>query len=124
VTRSRASARKAGSAFESIVAAYLARHVDDRVERRTRNGSKDRGDVSGLRHMGERIVIEVKDHGGRVEVGPWLNEVEVERLHDDALVGMVVAKRRGKGDPADQLVIMTLADLVALLTGERPEVAQ
>jgi hypothetical protein len=54
VTRSRASAKKAGSAFETLVANYLASTVDDRVERRTRNGGKDRGDLSGLRHMGER----------------------------------------------------------------------
>lgn len=39
MTRTRTSARKAGSAFESLVVAYLAR-----------NGSKDRGDVSGPRH--------------------------------------------------------------------------
>jgi hypothetical protein len=32
----------------------------------------------------------------------------------------VVAKRRGKGNPGELLVAMTLADLVALLTGERP----
>jgi hypothetical protein len=120
VTRSRASAKKAGSAFETLIAAYLAAHVDDRIERRTRNGSKDRGDISGLRHMGARVVVEAKDYGGRVDVGPWLPEVEVERLNDDAVAGLVVAKRRGKGDPADQLVIMTLADLVALLNGQRP----
>ena len=50
MTRTRTSARKAGSAFESLVVALLAEHVDDRIERRARNGSKDRGDVSGLRH--------------------------------------------------------------------------
>ena len=122
MTRTRASAKEAGSKFETLIANYLARTVDDRIERRSRNGAKDRGDLSGLRHMGERVVVEIKDHGGQLQVGPWLNEAEIERGNDDALVGMVVAKRRGKGDPADQLVIMTLADLVALLTGERPAV--
>lgn len=47
MTRTRTKARKAGSAFESLVVAFLAEHVDDRIERRARNGSKD---VSGLRH--------------------------------------------------------------------------
>jgi hypothetical protein len=103
-----------------LIAIYLAATVDDRIERRTRNGSKDRGDLSGLRHLGERIVVEVKDYGGQLRIGEWLGEVEVERLNDDATVGMVVAKRRGKAHPADQLVIMTLRDLVALLTGSRP----
>jgi hypothetical protein len=124
VTRSRASAKKAGASFESLIAAYLAAHVDDRIERRTKNGSKDRADVSGLRHMGQPIVIEVieaKDHGGRLEVGPWLNETEVERLNDDAGVGLIIAKRRGYARPESQIVIMTLGDLISLLTGERPE---
>jgi hypothetical protein len=120
MTRNRASAKKAGTAFETLVADYLAVHVDDRVERRSRNGARDRGDISGLRHMGERVVVEAKDYGGRVEVGLWLTEAEVERGNDDAVAGLVVAKRRGKSDPADQLVLTTLADLVALLTGQRP----
>src|SRR5687768_18573208 len=104
MTRSRASAKKAGSAFETLIAGYLAKHVDDRVERRTRNGSKDRGDISGLRHMGERIVVEAKDFGGRVNIGPWLTEADIERGNDDAVAGLVVAKRRGTMNPADQIV--------------------
>lgn len=119
VTRSRATARKAGSAFESEVVAYLAAHVDDRIERRARNGSKDRGDVSGLRHMGERVVVECKNHA-RLDLAGWL--AEVERGNDDAVAGLVVHKRHGKADPAEQLVTLRLVDLVALLTGERPEV--
>src|SRR5512132_1043317 len=123
MTRSRASTRKAGSSFETLTAGYLAKYVDDRVERRSRNGARDRGDISGMRHMGERLVVECKDLGGRLNVGPWLNETELERLNDDAVAGLVVAKRRGTTNPADQIVIMSLADLVALLTGERPEEA-
>jgi hypothetical protein len=120
VTRSRASARKAGTAFETLIASYLARAIDDRIERRSRNGSKDRGDISGLRQMGERLVVECKDLGGRVNIGPWLTEAEIERLNDDAIAGLVICKRRGKGQAGDQVVLLTLADLVALLTGQRP----
>jgi hypothetical protein len=64
--------------------------------------------------------METKDFGGQLRVGEWLTEAELERLNDDATVGMVIAKRRGKGQPGDQLVLMTLADLAALLTGQRP----
>lgn len=119
MTRTRASARKAGSAFESLVVAFLAAHVDDRIERRVRNGSKDRGDVSGLRHLGERVVVECKNHA-RLDLAGWLAEAEMERGNDDATAALVVHKRHGKGDPAEQLVTMRLIDLVALLTGERP----
>lgn len=118
--RSRASAKAAGTRFESAVVGYLAEHVDDRIERRRQSGAQDRGDISGLRFMGQRVVLEAKDYGGRVEVGTWLNEAEVERGNDDAGVGLVIAKRRGHGDPGDQIVLLTLRDLVSLMTGSRP----
>lgn len=118
--RSRASAKAAGSRFERTIADYLAEHVDDRIDRRVKTGSKDRGDIGGVRHLGQRLVLEAKDYGGRFNVGPWLGEAEVERGNDDAGVGLVVAKRRGTAQPGEQVVMMTLADLVSLITGERP----
>jgi len=120
MSRSRASAKAAGSRFERSIADYLAQHVDDRIDRRVKTGAKDRGDISGLRHMGSRVVIECKDYGGRINAGTWLAEAETERGNDDAMTGVVIAKRRGKADPADQLVLMTVADFVSLLMGDRP----
>jgi hypothetical protein len=119
VTRSRASAKAAGTRFETSVVAYLQAHVFDGIERRAKTGAKDRGDVSGLRHMGGRLVIEAKDCA-RVDLAGWIAEAEVERANDDALAGLVVHKRRGKASAGDQYVTLTLADLVALLTGARP----
>ena len=118
MTRNRASAKKAGSLFERVVADYLAREVDDRIERRVRNGNKDRGDISGVRTlMGERVVLECKDYGGVYHVGEWLSEAEVERGNDDAVVGAVVAKRRGKSDPSEAVVFMTLEAFARLVGG-------
>ena len=122
MSRSRASAKAAGAQFESLVARYLAEHVDDRVERRRLSGRRDRGDISGLRHMGERLVVETKNYGGQLKPTEWTKEAHIEAGNDDALVGIVVAKRRGTSNPGEQWVLMTLADLVALLTGENPEV--
>ena len=121
MTRNRKSAKTAGTSFETLVAGYLNEHIDDRIERRRQTGSKDRGDIAGLRHMGGRVVVEVKEYGGRLLPGPWLNEAEVERGNDDATAGIVVAKRRGTTRPGDQIVLMTLRDLVSLLTGERKD---
>ena len=122
MARNRRSAKGAGTWFESLVAGYLAEQLDDdRIERRSKNGAKDRGDVTGVKHLGQRIVIEAKDYGGQVKVGPWLNEAEIERGNDDAGVCLVVAKRRGTTKPGEQVVLMTLADLVSLMTGERPD---
>lgn len=117
--RNRASAKKAGTAFETLIAAYLAEHVDNRIERRTRHGRSDRGDIAGLRHMGERVVIECKDTS-RWTPGEWLREAEIERGNDDAVAGLVVAKKRGTADPGDAVVLMSLRDLTSLLLGYRP----
>ena len=119
--RSRASAKAAGTRFATSIATYLAEQLDDdRIERRATTGAKDRGDIAAVRHLGQRVVIEAKDYGGRILAGTWLNEAEIERGNDDAGVGLVIAKRRGLADPADQLVIMTVRDLVSLMTGSRP----
>ena len=118
MTRNRASAKAAGTRMETLVATYLAAHVDDRIKRRTRNGGKDRGDISGLRHMGARVVVEVKSTA-RPDLAGWAAEAEIERRNDDANAALVIHKRHGKGQPGDQWVTCTLADLVALLNGDR-----
>lgn len=121
MTRSRASAKAAGTRFERSVADYLATVLDDdRIDRRVRNGAKDRGDITGLRAHGQRIVLELKDVT-RTNLAGWVTEAHIEAGNDDALVGLTVHKRRGTGDPGEQYVTCTLADLVALLTGRRPE---
>lgn len=118
--RSRTSARKAGSDFERKIADALAAHVDDRIDRRVKTGAADKGDIGGVRtHRGKRVVLELKNYGGRYNVGPWIDEAEKERMNDGADVGIVVAKRRGTTDPLQQVAFMSVADLIALLTGER-----
>ena len=122
--RSRRSAKAAGSRFERSIADYLAEHIDDRIDRRPKTGAKDRGDIGGVRLSpalrGGRIVIECKD-SARTQLAGWAAEAEVERGNDDAVAGIVVHKRHGIGDPGQQWVTCTLDDLVALLTGERPQ---
>ena len=121
MSRSRASAKAAGARFERAIADCLAEHVDDRIDRRVKGGAVDKGDLGGVRtHNGKRVVLELKDHGGRYEVGPWLREAETERINDDAEVGAVIAKRRGVSDPLQQVVFMELSDFIALINGERP----
>lgn len=119
MTRTRASAKAAGTRFESLITAHLARVLDDdRIERRARTGGKDRGDVGGVRVHGQRLVIEAKDCA-RMDLPGWTREAQLEAAHDDALVGVVVAKRRGNGNPGEQWVFCTVDDLLALITGQR-----
>jgi hypothetical protein len=125
MTRSRASAKKAGASFERLTADYLAKVLeDDRIDRRVKNGNKDRGDIGGVRVHGQRLVIEDKDYGGRLMPGPWVEEAEAERGNDDALAGLVIAKRRGTTNPGQQFVLMTVDNLVAILTGNRDHTNQ
>lgn len=125
--RSRASAKTAGTRHETAIAAYLAQHIDDRIERRAKTGAKDRGDLSGIRLSpalgGGRVVAELKNTA-KTALGPWAGEAEVERGNDDACVGVVIHKRHGVVDPGQQWVTCTVADFVALVTGQRPEEAQ
>jgi hypothetical protein len=117
--RTRSSAKKAGATFERVVADYLANTVDDRIDRRVRTGARDCGDIAGLRAHGQHVAIECKNTRAWTP-GEWLREAEKERVNDSALAGVVVAKRHGSADPGEQVVLMTLADFAALLTGVRP----
>lgn len=107
--------------MERITAEFLAeRLTDDRIERRTKNGSKDRGDITGVRTIGGgRVVIECKNES-RDRLPAWIAEAEVERGNDDALVGVVVHKRYGSMVAAEQFVSMTLETFARLLEGGVP----
>lgn len=124
MTRNRASAKSAGTRFETIIANHMADALDDdRIERRTRNGNKDRGDVGGVRTaFGERVVVEVKDTA-KITLGTWMNEVETEKGNDDAPVGVVVHKRirYGATRAGGSYVTMTLDDFLRILGGPERE---
>ena len=122
MSRNRKSAKSAGARFERVVADCLRDYVSSFIDRRVKTGAKDKGDIANLRTpQGQKVVAELKDFGGVFHVGTWLKEVEAERVNDEALVGIVVAKRRGHANPLDQAVIMTLRDYIAITTETRPE---
>lgn len=119
MTRNRASAKAAGTRTERAVADYLAQQLqDDRIDRMPRHGGRDRGDIAGLRHHGQRLVIEVKDCAKQT-LPEWVRQAHIEAGNDDALTGLVIAKRRGTTNPGQWWVHCTVDDLLALLTGHR-----
>jgi len=121
MTRNRASAKAAGSKAEKDVADYLAQALnDDRIERRVRNGAKDRGDIGGLRVHGQRLVAEVKNCA-RTDLASWIAEAQIEAGNDDALAGIVISKRKGTTDVGRWYVHMTVEELIALITGQKAE---
>jgi hypothetical protein len=45
----------------------------------------------------------------------WLDETMTETANADADYGILVAKRKGKGNPAEQYAVMPLSMMVELL---------
>lgn len=135
MTRNRASAKKAGTSQERLVADYFRDNIigGSHIDRRAKTGNKDKGDLGGiqtnLRTADEgwrmRIVAEVKNTM-KLALGTWIGEAETERLNDTDRFGepagaaIVIHKRHGKAAAGDQLVTMTARDFVAILNSERP----
>lgn len=121
--RSRSSAKAAGSNLERSIADYLKEHVSRFIDRMPKYGANDRGDITNVETFNDQpVAVECKEYGGRIMPGPWTTEAEVERLNlPGAIAGVVIAKRRGTTHPGQQFVLMTVDDLVAILTGKRPD---
>lgn len=120
MTRNRATARAQGARFERLMADGLAWALEDtRIDRKVKTGPKDKGDIANVRLGEHRIVVETKDRGGRFYGSEWVAEAEAERVNDNALAGIVIAKRKGVTDPMQQWCLMTVSELVALIRGDR-----
>lgn len=122
MTRNRASAKKAGSSFERLIADYLKIALNDsRIDRKVRTGAKDTGDIANVKTIqGGDVTLELKDYGGQFKVTEWLREAEIERINARAEIGVVVAKRRGVTSPDKQVAFMTVETLAYLLGGVAP----
>lgn len=115
------AAKQKGTWFESACRDYENAFLgSDEVRRLATGGSHDVGDLGWVYSHGQRVVQECKNRS-RLCIPEWLEEAERERGNADALAGVVIAKRRGVGAASmgDQLVLMTLRDLMAILTGDR-----
>lgn len=108
---SRAKAK--GTLMESKVVEYLRAFFDDAektIHRATLHGTRDVGDIHGLKHRGKPIVLEVKNCR-KFEPKEWLRQAERERGNADATYGVVVFHVNGIGLEANmgqQGVLMSL----------------
>lgn len=124
MSRSRRTAKDAGTRFERLVADYLAGRLGSDIDRQVKTGSHDTGDIRGVSMAGRGIAIECKDYQGRHELPKWLREAETERRNRGADYGVVVWKRRGTAIPGEQFVTMTLETFAAMLAGANKEEEQ
>jgi hypothetical protein len=102
--------KQVGTRWESAIVDYLRQVGAIHAERRALNGAKDRGDIAGL----PGVVIEAKS-AARLDLAGWQAEAEAERVNDNARIGVVWAKRRGKASAADGYVLMDGATFVGLM---------
>ena len=99
-----------GTAFETDIVRFLVDNGFPYAERRALAGTFDLGDITGC----PGLVWEAKNHK-TLKFSEWLDETETERQNANADYGVLVAKRRGKGDAGEQYAVMRVADMVRLL---------
>lgn len=88
--------KRKGSQAERDVVAWLKANGYPYADRRVAGATLDKGDISGV--LG--VTIEIKNHA-RLDLAGWLAELEVEMKNDNAWTGVVIHKRKGKGDVAE-----------------------
>lgn len=105
------SASKAkGSAAERDLVTFLRTAGFPHAERRLAGSAQDRGDIAGV----PGVVLEVKNHAS-LNLAGWVDEAVLEQANDGADYGIVVHKRRGKGNAGDWYATLTVAQMARLL---------
>lgn len=106
--------KQKGTQQERLIADFLRDNWSEFIDRRPLTGGKDKGDLANVRVGKHRLVVEIKNCA-RLDLAGWVTEAQTEAVNDDALAGIVVAKRKGKGAAEEQYVICTLGDFVNVL---------
>lgn len=99
--------KRKGDAFELSVQRYLAERLD--CERIPAGATVDRGDL-----WTRTCLVQCKNQRG-LELGEWLKETLQQQEAAKKPLHALVIKRRLFPDPADQYVVMTLAQLREML---------
>lgn len=110
MTRNRASAKKAGTAWETAIVNTLQAFGWIHAERRRLSGANDRGDIAGI----PGLVIEAKNTTG-YDIATALDEANREKHNDGAAIGVAWLKRRGKPAPLNGFVVLDGGTFIQLL---------
>ncbi|MGZ4519978.1 MAG: hypothetical protein ACXVGA_03685 [Mycobacteriaceae bacterium] len=110
MSRSRATARQAGTKWETAIVGALVAYGWPHAERRRLAGSADKGDIAGI----PGVVIEAKNTN-RIELAAALDEANHEAINASAPIGAAWIKRKGKSDPLAGYVVMDGATFLRLL---------
>lgn len=114
--------KRAGTAAESAVAAFLVENGWPYAERRSLQGALDKGDITGTPGVCWEVKSTSGDHGA-INYSGYLREVEVEKANAKAQIGVVVVKPRGRGRrTVEQWVAVTYLREIAGFTDTPPVV--
>lgn len=105
--------KRKGTDAEVKLLAWLHDHGHSHAVRNPPAGTKDVGDLTTYVYCNEagyflRCVIEVKNYsrdGVATAIHSGLAELDAEMVNAGAHHGVLVVKRRGKGDPGEWLAI-------------------
>ncbi len=123
MSRSRATAKKAGSGFERLTANTLRDGLEQPwIDRQVKVGSADVGDVGNVfldAGNTQRLVVECKDWGGSIKAAEAVGEAIREKDNAGAAAAVAIVKRKGKTAGGEQWVVTTVDELVALVKTAR-----
>lgn len=116
MARSHASAKKAGTAFERLIADHLKEELEiQEIDRMPKTGSLDKGDISNVRDSyGRLIAVECKNTT-KMSLPAWTTQAHTEATNYQAHTGITIHKRHGTTAPGSQWVTMTVNDLIKLI---------
>ena len=103
-------AKRKGSQAERDVVAWLKANGYKYADRRLAGATLDKGDISGV----PGVTIEIKNHA-KLDLAGWTAELEVEMKNDNAWTGVVIHKRKGKGDVGEWYATMPASIWLELL---------
>ena len=100
--------KRLGTSFEVAVVQFLRDHVFPLAERRTAEGSHDRGDIGGTPYVFECKNLKTLDLAG------GMKELDREIANANAAQGFLIVKRRNKS-VGDAYAVQSLRQLTAIL---------
>jgi len=105
-----------GTAAETAVVRCLNANGWPHAERRALRGRDDAGDITGT--PGICWELKAGDAAHRASdtlIDGWMRDTELERGNAGADLGVLVLRRKGKGDPGDWWAYMWATDFAALV---------
>ena len=94
-----------GDKAERDLVAWLVRNGYPLAHRSRAGWSDDVGDVLGV----PGLVIEVK-HAKTMRLGPWLDELDVEKVNAGCRSGVLIVRRPGWPDPGEWFAVRRVRD--------------